>query len=113
MCNLYSITKGQAAIRELTKATADQTGNLPSLSAVFPDTEALFVRNADDGRELVLAKWGMPSPSKALENKKTDPGVTNIRNTESPHWRRWLGIEHRCLFFECRAPVAASIARGC
>jgi hypothetical protein len=28
---------------------------------------------------------------------RTDPGVTNIRNTASPHWRRWLGPEHRCL----------------
>ncbi len=97
MCNLYSVTKGQAAIRELTKATSDRTGNLPSLPAVFPDTEAPIVRNGDDGRELVLARWGMPSPSKALENRKTDPGVTNVRNTKSPHWRRWLGIENRCL----------------
>ncbi len=28
---------------------------------------------------------------------KTDPGVTNIRNAGSPHWRRWLGPESRCL----------------
>jgi putative SOS response-associated peptidase YedK len=39
----------------------------------------------------------MPSPAFALEGKKTDRGVTNIRNTGSPHWRRWLGVEHRCL----------------
>ena len=26
-----------------------------------------------------------------------DPGVTNIRNTASPHWRRWLDPVHRCL----------------
>lgn len=31
------------------------------------------------------------------EGKKTNPGVTNVRNTASPHWRRWLGPEHRCL----------------
>lgn len=23
--------------------------------------------------------------------------MTNIRNTKSPHWRRWLGVESRCL----------------
>jgi putative SOS response-associated peptidase YedK len=23
--------------------------------------------------------------------------VTNVRNTASPHWRRWLSEEHRCL----------------
>ena len=32
-----------------------------------------------------------------LKGKKTDPGVTNVRNVTSPHWRRWLGIESRCV----------------
>ena len=31
MCNLYSITKGQQAIREFTRAMSDRTGNLPPL----------------------------------------------------------------------------------
>ena len=31
MCNLYSLTKGQQAIRELTKTLVDKTGNLPPL----------------------------------------------------------------------------------
>ena len=26
-----------------------------------------------------------------------DSGVTNIRNTSSKHWKRWLGIENRCV----------------
>ncbi|MEJ8561061.1 SOS response-associated peptidase family protein [Yoonia sp. GPGPB17] len=39
----------------------------------------------------------MPSPAFALKGKKTDRGVTNVRNTQSPHWRRWLGVEHRCV----------------
>lgn len=39
----------------------------------------------------------MPSPAFALEGKKCDSGVTNIRNTKSPHWRRWLGVESRCV----------------
>jgi putative SOS response-associated peptidase YedK len=97
MCNLYSITKGQAAIRELTRAMVDRTGNLPSMPSVFPDQAAPIVRNGPDGRELALARWGMPSPAFALKNKRTDPGVTNVRNVSSPHWRRWLGVEHRCL----------------
>ena len=33
----------------------------------------------------------------APKNRNTDPGVTNIRNLGLPHWRRWLGPEHRCL----------------
>lgn len=47
--------------------------------------------------KLVRARWGMPSPPKALNGKAYDYGVTNIRNTASPHWRRWLGPESRCL----------------
>ncbi len=31
MCNLYSMTKGQQAIREFTRATINRTGNLPPL----------------------------------------------------------------------------------
>jgi putative SOS response-associated peptidase YedK len=50
-----------------------------------------------EGRELGLARWGMPSPAFALTGKKTDPGVTNVRNAASPHWRRWLVREARCL----------------
>jgi putative SOS response-associated peptidase YedK len=44
-----------------------------------------------------MARWGMPSPSFALQGKKSDPGVTNVRNVSSPHWRRWLGVENRCV----------------
>lgn len=44
-----------------------------------------------------MARWGMPSPTFALKGRNSDPGVTNIRNTASPHWRRWLGPEHRCV----------------
>lgn len=97
MCNLYSITKGQQAIREFTRAMVDRAGNLPSLPGVFPDYPAPIVRSGPDSRELVMARWGMPSPVFALEGKKTDPGVTNVRNVRSPHWRRWLGVENRCV----------------
>lgn len=97
MCNLYAMRRGQAEIIALTRALLDRTGNQPSLPGIFPDYPAPIVRNGAEGRELVTARWGMPSPAFALEGKKTDPGVTNIRNTKSPHWRRWLGVESRCL----------------
>lgn len=98
MCNLYSMTKGQVAIRELARAIRDTTGNLPPLPGIFPDNPAPIVRRGEDGaRELALARWGMPSPSFVLKGRSTDPGVTNVRNTASPHWRRWLGVESRCL----------------
>jgi hypothetical protein len=37
MCNLYSITKGQQAIRDLASALRDLTGNNPMLPGMFPD----------------------------------------------------------------------------
>ena len=76
----------------------DTTGNMPVLPGVFPDYFAPVVRNAPDGvRELSMARWGMPSPAFALAGKKSDPGVTNVRNVKSPHWHRWLGVASRCV----------------
>lgn len=97
MCNLYSVTKGQTAIAEFVRASRDLTGNLAPLPGVFPDYSAPIVRDGPEGRELAMARWGMPSPVFALQGKKTDPGVTNVRNVKSPHWRRWLGPESRCV----------------
>lgn len=102
MCNLYSVTKGQQAIRELTRAMHDRTGNLPPLPGIFPDYAAPIVRNTVDGRELAMARWGMPTPPQYLVDakgnpRKVDAGVTNVRNVKSSHWRRWLGPESRCV----------------
>ena len=98
MCNLYSVTIGQAAILAFTRAMQDGVGNMPPLPGIFPDYEAPIVRTSSDGvRELVMARWGMPSPAFALKGRKVDKGVTNIRNTTSPHWRRWLGPASRCV----------------
>ncbi len=97
MCNLYSMTSPQAEILRFAAALVDRAGNLPALSAIFPDMAAPVVRGGAGGRELAMMRWGMPSPAGAIRGRKTDPGVTNIRNTASPHWRRWLGVEHRCV----------------
>lgn len=37
MCNLYTLTKGQQAIRDFTLAMLDGTGSLRSLPAIFLD----------------------------------------------------------------------------
>jgi putative SOS response-associated peptidase YedK len=92
MCNLYSITRNQDAIRRLFGIVNDTTGNLPPLPAVFPDNAAPVVRTVNGERELTMMRWGMPSPPQF-----GGPPVTNIRNTKSPHWRRWLGPSSRCL----------------
>jgi hypothetical protein len=85
LCNLYSLTKGQQAIRELAGAMRDRTGNLPPLPSIFPDYAAPIARTQPDGRELTMARWGMPSPVFALKGKKSDTAVTNVRNVKSPH----------------------------
>jgi putative SOS response-associated peptidase YedK len=98
MCNLYAVTTSQQAIRALARAMRDVAGNVPPLPGIFPDGPAPVVRTAADGvRELAKARWGMPSPAFTLQGKKVDRGVTNVRNTASPHWRRWLSPAHRCL----------------
>jgi putative SOS response-associated peptidase YedK len=84
MCNLYSMTTNQKAIRDLFKVRRDTPGNLPPLPAIFPDQMAPVVRASDGERELTMMRWGMPNPAQF-------PGIrTNIRNTKSPHWRPWL-----------------------
>jgi putative SOS response-associated peptidase YedK len=121
MCNLYSVTTNQKAIIDLARALRDVAGNVPALPGVFPDYAAPIVRTGADGvRELAMARWGMPSPrfvqkqSAARRAEKLtakgqpfdfnellrvepDLGVTNVRNVTSPHWRRWLGVESRCI----------------
>lgn len=55
MCNLYSMTTTQAAIRELSRAMRDGAGNMPPLPGIFPDYPAPIVRTAADGvRELAM-----------------------------------------------------------
>lgn len=111
MCNLYSQTRSQDAMRYLFETglrdpespgegavIEDVTGNLPPMPGIYPDDPAPILRHgAAGGLHLAKARWGMPSPSFALVGKRTDPGITNIRNTASPYWRPWLGPAHRCL----------------
>lgn len=113
MCNLYNVTATRTAILEWSRAMRDLTGfNEPSRD-VYPGTLAPIVRvGADGGREVVAATWGMPSPPAYVKNY--DPGVTNIRNVASPHWRRWLGPASRCIvpFTSFAEPDPASKVDG-
>ena len=126
MCNLYSMTSNIEAIRALVK-TLDlfsDVGNLRPQRAIFPDFLAPIVRNTEAGRELAMVRWGMPTPNfvqfqkakkraeglakkhgkaltdeefKELLSQEPDRGVTNVRNTESRHWVRWLEPRFRCV----------------
>src|SRR5665213_2584844 len=66
MCNLYSITTNQAAISALFRVVNRYVGNLAPMPGVFPDYTAPIVRTGAEGRELVTARWGMPSSAHAL-----------------------------------------------
>lgn len=120
MCNLYSMTRNVDAIRRLFKVARSEVGNLPSMPGIFPDYPAPIVRGNDDTREVTMARWGMPSSQRALMDAakrraqkleakgkavdfkellrlEPDSGTTNIRNTSSSHWKRWLAPPNRCL----------------
>jgi putative SOS response-associated peptidase YedK len=93
MCNLYSITRTQEAMRRLFRVHRDLLGNFPGLPAVYPDTMAPVVRTAREGdRELTLMRWGFPPPP----NLGNAP-VTNVRNLQSPYWRGWLKAPRSCV----------------
>jgi hypothetical protein len=80
--NLYSITTNQAAIAALFRVINRYVGNLPPMPGVFPDYPAPVVRNAGDGRELTMMRWGMPPPPRT-----GGPPVTN-KPREPPGGRR-------------------------
>ena len=97
MCNRYSLRAGQAAIKVRTRFERDFAGNMPPMTGIFPDYPAPVVHNSTEGRTLSMARWGLPSPAFALQGRTSDSGITNVRNVKSSHWRRWLGVEDRCL----------------
>lgn len=96
LCNLYNVTTNQEAIRQFTRAMRDGIGNLEPTLDVYPDRPGPVVRNTPEGREMAMLTWGMPTPP-FITKGKPDSGVTNIRKVDSPHWRRWLKPENRCV----------------
>jgi putative SOS response-associated peptidase YedK len=93
MCNLYSMTKPQDALRGLFKVNRDLTGNLPPLPGIFPDQMAPVVHaDGNGGRTLEMMRWGFPPPPGGAGQP-----VTNIRNVASAYWRPWLTPRWRCL----------------
>ena len=90
MCNLYSQTKPQEAMRQLFNAK-DLLGNQPSLPAIFPDDEAPVCLVNDAGsRELVRMRWGW--------HKAKFGWVTNARKLTDWPWKNVIpDISRRCL----------------
>ncbi|WP_322889297.1 MULTISPECIES: SOS response-associated peptidase [unclassified Yoonia] len=96
MCNLYNHTTAVEAMRQIFIDLENRAGNIES-GDVYPDRVAPIVMRAGQGHVLRKARWGLPSPPQFHTKSGIDRGVTNVRNTGSPHWRRWLGPQHRCL----------------
>ncbi|WP_292037458.1 SOS response-associated peptidase [Brevundimonas sp. UBA4553] len=123
MCNLYRQRSGPQTIMDLAQALRSNVGNLEPRD-IYPDYAAPIVRTGADGvRELVEARWGMPSPRNILMEKtgkradklrakgriidpaefasmlelEPDTGITNVRRTDSRHWQPDLTPANRCL----------------
>ena len=91
MCNIYSLTKGQAAIRDWFRVRNDRTGNLPLFPGIFPDQMAPIVRVGLDGdRELVMARWARRS-SAARRSRTSQCAVVPASG------RGWPGKGNRCV----------------
>lgn len=101
MCNLYSMTSNQEAIRRLFRVEEMSALNLPTLPAIFPGHDAPVVRETETGeRELVLMHWGFILPQKG----KAPKDVTNARDGKVRDSRFWnLSFQER----RCLVPVTS------
>jgi len=119
MCNLYRMED-----KDWVNKWAQDAESLINLMPAYqmnPNEWGPIIRNTPDGhKQLVNARWGLPAPrwvieqdakkkaAKAEEKGKPydlnelirlqlDGGTTNVRKLNLPHWKRWFGVEHRCL----------------
>lgn len=56
MSNLYAMTRSQDAIRHLTGAMQDTSGNLLPLPGIYPASTAPIVRQREGQQELATAR---------------------------------------------------------
>jgi putative SOS response-associated peptidase YedK len=113
--------RSRAEVASLARALRDLNGNAPPQPGIYPDYSAPVILRDDAGERVMRdLRWGLPSSSQALYAAATkradklrakgqevdfpallklepDGGTTNVRNTSSKHWIRWLGPESRCL----------------
>src|SRR6478752_2763597 len=119
MCTLYRMEDKDW----VTKWAQDAESLINPMPAyqIYTDQLAPVIRNVADGRRQVAnCRWGLPAPfylqkaaaearaAKArakgltvdmeeLIRMEPDRGTPNVRKLNLPHWKRWFGIEHRCL----------------
>ncbi|KAA9008768.1 SOS response-associated peptidase [Histidinibacterium aquaticum] len=104
MCNLYSNTMPQDAMRDLFKVAAerDRLGNFEPMKAIFPRYDGVVCRTGEDGeRELVTAHWGflMPQVSKKTGKPILPKAINNARDDKIRSSRFWKKSfeDRRCL----------------
>ena len=99
MCNLYGMTRARSRGRRPDpRDDRPEQQSAAAARASFPDYAAPIVVNGEGGREMRDARWGLPSPAFALQGKSVDRGIhKRPQQQKSPHWRRWLAPEFRCL----------------
>ncbi|MEL6424984.1 MAG: SOS response-associated peptidase family protein [Pseudomonadota bacterium] len=101
MCNLYSNTMPQDAMRALfaVDAANDHLGNAEPLTAIFPkDTAPIVAIGKDDARQLRTAHWGFVLPQRSKRTgqpvePKTINSVPDDRFRTTGFWQ---------MAFECR-----------
>ncbi|MDP9790768.1 putative SOS response-associated peptidase YedK [Agrobacterium tumefaciens] len=118
---MQPLSDGRQGLASKRAQDAESLINLMPAYQMNPDQMGPIVRNTADGKkQLVHARWDLPSPRFVLEKAakakaeklaakgkpfdleelirmEADRGTTNVRKLNFPHWTRWFGVEHRCL----------------
>ena len=120
MCNDHRQRFTRKQLRDAYEVLRDLSDNAPDQGELFPTLYGPVIRLQDGKRVMSNARWGLPSSSQAqfiaattradklrakgkefdfkeLMRMEPDGGTTNVRNTESKHWKPWLGPAYRCL----------------
>ena len=104
MCNLYTYKLSRDEIRGLlqhykligrqwAEAFEKEMAGKNDEALVYPKYQAPVVVVQDNEQALAHMGWGIPGPirlTKIGEKPKRPGFLTNVRNTQSGHWRSWL-----------------------
>ena len=104
MCNLYTYKLTRDEIRGLlqhykligrqwAEVFEREMAGKNDEALVYPKYQAPVVIVRDGEQALDHMGWGMPAPLQPFgpDEKPKRPGfLTNVRNTQSGHWRAWL-----------------------
>ncbi len=103
MCNLYTMKLSREEVhcllehykligKDWAELFAQDQAAMNESGLVYPKYPAPVVTVQDGVERLEKMRWGMPGPVfPSKDGKVPRPSfITNIRNTASSHWKRWL-----------------------